>query len=76
MLPLSLEPERQRYAKSRKLSSSLRGMACLLLVEGLVLGLLESVLLAALEHLKMSGFFGERALGQGNQTSRMLLVGG
>jgi hypothetical protein len=24
----------------------------------------------------MSGFFGERALGQGNQTSRMLLVGG
>lgn len=51
-------------------------MACLLLVEGLVFGLLESVLLAALEHLKMSGFFGERALGQGNQTSRMLLVGG
>jgi hypothetical protein len=36
----------------------------LLVVESLVLCLLESVLLATLEHLEVPGFLGERALSQ------------
>jgi len=47
----------------------------LLFAESLVFGLLKSILLATLEHLKMTSFFGERALGQSDQTSGMLLVG-
>ena len=47
----------------------------LLFAESLVLSLFESVLLAALEHLKMASLLGERALGQSDETSGMLLFG-
>ena len=50
-------------------------MSCLLLVESLVLGLLKSVLLATLKHLKMTGFFGEGALSQSDQAGGVLLLG-
>jgi hypothetical protein len=53
--------------------SSSNSNCLLLVVESLVLCLLESVLLATLEHLEVTGFFGERAFGQGDQTSGMLL---
>lgn len=56
-------------------SNTNRSLLLVATVESLVLGLLESILLASLEHLKMASLLGERAFGQGDQTSGMLLSG-